>query len=96
MEGILITILGAGSNALAFVGTNYTFSKSGCGAAVAVGKRHDLAEENLYRVRDKCNKSRIKLLDFNDKACVKRMKHEHQKTMLAKQCFSTIDYLQNI
>lgn len=47
MAGILITNFGAGINALAFVGSNCAFNKSGCGAAEEGRKRHDLAEEKL-------------------------------------------------
>lgn len=93
MAGILITNFGAGINALAFVGSNCAFNKSGCGAAEEGRKRHDLAEEKLQRARDKWNEDRMKLLNFINKVCVKRIKHEDTSTTLTKQCFSTNEYL---
>ena len=38
----------------------------------------------------------MKLLDFINKGCVKRMKDEHTSTMLTNPCFSPIEYLENI
>ena len=38
-------------NALAFVGTSYAFSKSGCGDAEAEHKQNDLAEEKLQKAK---------------------------------------------
>ena len=60
-------IFGAGINALAFVGTNYTFAKSGRGGTVAERKGNDLEEEKLQRAKDKLSENRIKRLDFIDK-----------------------------
>ena len=59
-----MTIFGAGINALAFVGTNYVFSKSGSGDAEAERKRYHLAEEKLLKTKDRWNKYRIKRIDF--------------------------------
>ena len=47
MTGILITIFGAGINVLAFVGTNYAFSKSVLGEAESEHKLHNLGVEKL-------------------------------------------------
>ena len=45
MAGILMTIFGVGIDALTFVRTNCTFSKSGRGDTEVEYKRHDLAEK---------------------------------------------------
>ena len=63
MAGILMTIFRVGIDALTFVRTNCTFSKSGCGDTEVEYKRHDLAEKKRERVKDKWNEDRIKRLD---------------------------------
>ena len=48
-----MTIFGAGINALAFLRSNYAFSKSGCFNAKAERKQYDLAEEKLQKAKYK-------------------------------------------
>ena len=62
-----MALLGAGINTLAFVETNYAFSKSGRGDAETERKRYDLAKEKLLKWRDEWNKDRMKRLDFINK-----------------------------
>ena len=91
---ILSSILGAGFNALAFGGVSLGFSmlRDDCGKE---WKRHDLAEEQLRRARDKWNEDRMKRLDFINRRLREKMRQGHISTMLMKQCLSTIKYLQN-
>ena len=58
---LLFTIRDAVVNALTFSGTNF-FSPD-----TEERKRHDLAFGKLQRARDKCNKDRMKRLDFMNK-----------------------------
>ena len=59
MASLLFTVGGALVNALAFSGTNFVFNRfTGHGAEER--KRHDLAEEELKRARDKWNEDRMK------------------------------------
>ena len=60
MAGILMTISGAGINALTFVRTNYAFSENGGGEVEAERKRQYLAAEKFQKVKDKCNGDRMK------------------------------------
>ena len=63
---ILSTLLGAGINASAFSGVSLGF----CMLRNDGGKerkRHDLAEEQLQRARDKWNEHRMERLDFINK-----------------------------
>ena len=63
---ILSTLLGAGINATAFSGVSLGF----CMLRNDGGKerkRHDLAEEQLQRARDKWNEGQMKQLDFINK-----------------------------
>ena len=66
MVSLLAMGASAAVNALAFLGTNYIFSKfSDHGEAEQ--KRHDIALEDLQRDRDKWNQERLKRLDFINK-----------------------------
>ena len=66
MVSLLAIGASAAINALAFSGTNYTFSKfSDHGEAER--KRHDIALEDLQRDRDEWNQERLKRLDFINK-----------------------------
>ena len=60
---ILSTLLGSGINAAAFGGASLVFSmlKDDDGKE---RERHDLAEEQLQKARDKWNEDRMKRLDF--------------------------------
>ena len=62
-----MAIFRAGINALTFVGTSYTFSKSACGEAEAESKCRHLAEEKIQKAKDEWNLDRIKQLDFINK-----------------------------
>ena len=53
-------IFGEGMNALACVGTNYSFNKSRLGDDEMKRKCPDLAEEKLQKTRDKWNEHRMK------------------------------------
>lgn len=55
MTGTLMTIFWAGISALAFVATNYKFSKSGQCDAEVEWKQYDLAEGKLQKAKDKWN-----------------------------------------
>ena len=63
---ILSTLLGAETNAAVFRGTSLGFSmvKDDGGKEQ---KRHDLAEEQLQKARDKWNEDRMERLDFINK-----------------------------
>ena len=63
MATLLFTIGGAVVNALAFIGTNFVFSRL-TDHGEEERKRHDLALEKLQRARDKWNEDRMKRLDF--------------------------------
>ena len=63
---ILSTLLGAGINATAFGGISLGFSMLRDHDAKE-RKRHDLAEEELQRARDKWNEDRMKQLDYINK-----------------------------
>ena len=66
MASLLFTARGAVVNALAFSGTTFVFNRlTDHGAEER--KRHDLAEEQLQRERDKWNEDRIKRFDFINK-----------------------------
>ena len=66
MVSLLAIGASAATNALAFSGTNYTFSKfSDHGEAER--KRHDIALEDLQPDRDEWNQERLKRLDFINK-----------------------------
>ena len=66
MESLLFTIGGAVVNALAFSDTNFVFSRL-TDHDEEERKRHDLAQEQLQRARDKWNEDRMKGLDFINK-----------------------------
>ena len=72
-----------GINALAFVGPNHAFSKSGRADTEAERKRHDLEEEKLQKTQDKSNADRIKLLDF----IIKRLRQRNK----AEACITNVD-----
>ena len=55
MASLLFTVGGAVVNALAFSGTNFVFSRL-TDHGEEGRKRHDLAEKQLQRARDKWNK----------------------------------------
>ena len=55
MTGTSMTIFWAGISALAFVATNYKFSKSGQCDAEVEWKQYDLAEGKLQKAKDKWN-----------------------------------------
>ena len=66
MVSLLFTVGGAVVNALAFSGTNFVFNRlTDHGAEER--KRHDLAEEELQRARNKWNEDRMEQLDFINK-----------------------------
>ena len=66
MASLLFTVGGAMVNALAFSGTNFVFSRL-TDHGEEERKRHDLAEEQLQKVRDKWNEDQMKPLDFINK-----------------------------
>ena len=80
----LMIIFGASIQA-AFVGTKYTFSRSGSGHSEAGHKWHDLAEEKPQRK----NLNLISLI----KGWAKRIKESRTSTMFIKQCLTTFEYL---
>lgn len=59
MVSISLTIFRAKINALAFVGTNHAFSKTGVGDTEVVCKRHDITEEKLRKAKDKWYEERF-------------------------------------
>ena len=63
MASLLFTIGGAVVNTLAFSGTNFVFSRL-TDHGEEERKRHDLAEVQLQKARDKWNEDRMKRLDF--------------------------------
>ena len=94
MASLLFTIGGTVVNALAFSGTNFFFSRL-TDYREEERKRHDLALKRLQRAKDEWNKDRIKRLDFINKRLREKMRQGHASTMLMKQCFNTIEHLQN-
>ena len=66
MASLLFTIGGAVVNTLAFSGTNFVFSRL-TDHGEEERKRHDLAEVQLQKARDKWNEDRMKRLDFINK-----------------------------
>ena len=66
MASLLFEVGGAVVNALAFSGTYFVFNRLRDRGAEE-RKRHDLAEEQLQRARDKWNEDRMKRLDFISK-----------------------------
>ena len=63
-EDILITIFETEISVPAFLGTNYAFSKSGCGKNEAICKCNDLVGKKFQKAKDKSNEDRIKQIDF--------------------------------
>ena len=63
MASLLFKISGPGVDALAFSGTNFVFSRL-TDHGEKERKKHDLAEEQLQKARDKWNEDRMKRLDF--------------------------------
>ena len=94
MASLLFTIGGTVVNALAFSGSNLFFSRL-TDYREEERKRHDLALKRLQRAKDEWNKDRIKRLDFINKRLREKMRQGHASTMLMKQCFNTIEHLQN-
>ena len=94
MASLLFTIGGTVVNALAFSGSNFFFSRL-TDYREEERKRHDLALKRLQRAKDEWNKNRIKRLDFINKRLREKMRQGHASTMLMKQCFNTIEHLQN-
>ena len=91
MASLLFTVGGALVNALAFSGTDFVFSRlTDHGAEER--KRHDLAPEKLQKARDEWNENRMKWLDFIN---VNKIKQGDLSTMLTRQWWNTIAYLQN-
>ena len=66
MASLLLTIVCAVVNALAFSGTNVVFIRL-TDHGEEECKRHDLARERPQRARDEWNKDRMKRLDFINK-----------------------------
>ena len=66
MASLLLTIGGAVVNALAFSDTNFVYSRFRDNGGKE-RKRHNLAEEQEQRARDKWNEDRMKRLDFINK-----------------------------
>ena len=66
MASLLFTVGGAVVNASAFSGTNFVFNRL-TDHGGKERKRHDLAEEQLQKSRDKWNEQRIEKLDFINK-----------------------------
>ena len=66
MASLLFTVGGAVVNALAFIDTNFVFSRL-TDHGEEERKRHDLAIEKLQRARDEWNKDQTKRLDFINK-----------------------------
>ena len=71
MASLLFTTGGSVVNALVFSGTNFVFSRLTDHVAKK-RKRHDLAEEELQRARDKWNRDRMKRLDLTIKSIRER------------------------
>ena len=63
-EDILITIFETEINVPAFLGTNYAFSKGGCGKNEAICKCNDLVGKKFQKAKDKSDEDRIKQIDF--------------------------------
>ena len=63
MASLLFKISGPRVDALAFSGTNFVFSRL-TDHGEKERKKHDLAEEQLQKARDKWNEDRMKRLDF--------------------------------
>lgn len=61
MATLVMMVGGALTNALAFTGSNFIFSKL---SSDAERKRHDLAIEKLQFDRDEWNEQRLKYLDY--------------------------------
>ena len=81
MATILAVAGVAAINALAFLGTNYVFSKLSVHGA-AERKRHDLAIEQLSKDREKYNEERFNRLDFiNRRLCEKQETREYISDM---------------
>ena len=76
MASLLFKISGPGVDALAFSGTNFVFSRL-TDHGEKERKKHDLAEEQLQKARDKWNEDRMKRLDFiNKRLREKKKKNE--------------------
>ena len=90
MASLLFTIDGAAVNALAFSGTNFSFSRL-ADHGKQERKRHDLAHENVQRARDQWNEDRMKRLDFINK---RLREQDKARAYIMKQCLNTIEYLQ--
>lgn len=59
-----MTIFVAKGNALAFVGTNYTFGKRCHSVAEEELEQHDLAVERLQKAKDQQDEDRMEQLDI--------------------------------
>ena len=94
MASLLLTIVCAVVNALAFSGTNVVFIRL-TDHGEEECKRRDLARERPQRARDEWNKDRMKRLDFINKRLREKMRQGHTSTMLMKQCLNAFNYLQN-
>ena len=66
MASLLFTIGGAAGSAVAFSGTNFVFSRF-TDYGEEEWKRHDLAEEQFQKARNKWNEDWMKRLDFINK-----------------------------
>ena len=93
MASLLFTIGDAVFNALAFSGTNFAFSRL-TDHGKEEQKRHDLADEQIQRARDKLMKIERNGLNSLTKDYVKKMRQRHTSTMLTTQWWSTIEYLE--
>ena len=81
-------------NALAFIGTNFFFSKL-MDHSEKERKRHDLALEKVQRACDKWNEDIMKLQDSINKRLPEKKKQGNTSTMLMKQCLSTVGCMRN-
>ena len=90
---ILSTLLGAGINVTALSGVGLAFNMLRHDGGKE-RKRHDLAEEQLQRARDKWNKNRMNGLISLIKDYVNKIRQGHISTILMRQCLNTIKYLQ--
>ena len=93
MASLLFTVGGAVVNASAFSGTNFVFNRL-TDHGGREGKRHDLAEEQLQKARDKWNEQRIERLDFINKRLREQNKGKTYINGTNEANLNTIEYLQ--
>ena len=90
---LVSTIFGAGISAVAFGGASVGFSMLRNDGGKE-HKRHDLAEEQEQRARDKWNEYRMKRLDFINKRLREQNKARAYINNVGDDWLSTIAYLQ--